>query len=210
MRFLRRCARHDRGLPPLLHPPARRLPPSASQLHIQRSERQRRGRDPDEREPRREPPRLGKGTQGGDAYKSVEGTFADLMIHQPALPRDHGSRAVKSRRRAVAEDDRHRARGAGQAGEGKLLRGPWRFKELCLVVSATKHTAISTTVTAHVFPRSAPDFAGNRTSSISGTVDSATESATSHVPFPAPLRADEEARHHDAWAAPGPVHQRRV
>lgn len=78
---------------------------------------------------------------GGDAYKSVEGTFADLMIHQLALL--HAiMRGVKSLLDELSPKTIDTAfEEMAKQGKTNFSWGPWRFKELWRVF-ATKHSDI--------------------------------------------------------------------
>lgn len=82
-----------------------------------------------------------KAAKGADAYKSVEGTFADLMIHQLALL--HAiMRGVKSLLDELSPKTIDTAFEAlAKDGKANFAWGPWRFKELWRVFS-TKHSDI--------------------------------------------------------------------
>ena len=113
----------------------------ASQLHIQRSN--------DGVETAKDERELAqslldwsaKASKGADAYKSVEGTFADLMIHQLALL--HAiMRGVKSLLDELSPKTIDTAlETLAKEGKTNFSWGPWRFKELWRVFS-TKHSDI--------------------------------------------------------------------
>ena len=141
----------------------------ASQLHIQR------GNDSvenakDERELAASLLDWRRGAQGGDAYKSVEGTFADLMIHQLALL--HAiMRGVKSLLDELSPKTIDSAlEEMAKQGKANFSWGPWRFKELWRVF-ATKHSDIDDGDKRMFSALFGPDFAESY-KQYRGTVDS--------------------------------------
>lgn len=141
----------------------------ASQLHIQRSNDSVEAAK-DERELAASLLDWRKGTQGGDAYKSVEGTFADLMIHQLALL--HAiMRGVKSLLDELSPKTIDTAlEELAKQGKANFSWGPWRFKELWRVF-ATKHSDIDDGDKRMFSALFGPDFAESY-KQYRGTVDS--------------------------------------
>ena len=110
------------------------------------------------------------GAQGADAYKSVEGTFADLMIHQLALL--HAiMRGVKSLLDELSPKTIDAAlEELAKQNKTNFSWGPWRFKELWRVFS-TKHSDIDDGDKRMFSALFGPDFAESY-KQYRGTVDS--------------------------------------
>jgi type VI secretion system protein ImpI len=141
----------------------------ASQLHIQRSNDSVEAAK-DERELAASLLDWRKGAHGGDAYKSVEGTFADLMIHQLAL-----LHAIMQGVKSLLDELSPKTIDAAleelaKQGKTNFSWGPWRFKELWRVF-ATKHSDIDDGDKRMFSALFGPDFAESY-KQYRGTVDS--------------------------------------
>lgn len=108
----------------------------ASQMHIQRGGASSIENAKDERE--LATLLLDWSVRGGEAHRAVEGTFADLMIHQLALL--HAlMRGVKSLLDALSPKSVDLAfEELAKQGKANFAWGPWRFKELWRLYNA-KH-----------------------------------------------------------------------